>query len=187
MKKPRALKIKPGANDAALVPYPEVRDRFLSRLPDDETKRLDTYVAVGRFVVDRWMAEELDRLDGAPLDEHACWERWDQCSEKHLRDLRFEASSLLKGQIAKGRVGAFVADWLSRIEPLASFFKGLSWVWWEAVRGFVGAVGLLVFGLMVAWLLPGIARSIRSAVDDSLPVTTRPADLKDAAGNTGNN
>jgi len=120
------------------------------------------------------MAEELDRVDGQPLDEQACWDRWDQCSEKHLRDLRTEASQLLDRELRKGRLGAFLRDWAKRFEPMRSLFSVLSWIWWEAIRGFVGAIGLLIFGLMIAWLAPGIARSIRSAVNDSLPAETRP-------------
>jgi len=162
-------------NDAAIVPYHEIRDRFLARDPDDDADRLDLYVEIGRFVHDRWLAEELDREQGKPFDEHACWDRWDQCTEKHLRDLRTEASKLVEDELKKGRTLAFVGDWLARWEPLRSASSVVSWVWWEALRGFVGALGLLAFGLLIVWLMPNVAKSIRSAVNDNLPVETRPS------------
>jgi hypothetical protein len=174
-KRPRRPKPRAGANDAKMVPYPDIRDRFLARLEDDDASRLESYVAIGRFIVDRWLAEELTRPDGQQLDEQGCWELWDQCSEKHLRDLRTEAAQLLAKELRKGRLFAFVRDWGGRMEPLKSVFSVLSWVWWEALRGFVGAIGILLFGLAIVWLRPGIARSLRSLVNDSLPADTQPA------------
>jgi hypothetical protein len=172
----RAQKTRIKSNDAALVPYPEIRDRFLARMPDDDNAALlEQYVAIGRFVVDRWSAEELDRMDGEPLDEAACWDRWDQCSEKHLRDLRTEAKQLLDSQMREHRAGAFIRAWARRSEPMRGIIAGLSWFAKEAMRGFVAGVGLLLFGLMIAWLAPSITRAVRSAVDEALPHDTRPA------------
>jgi hypothetical protein len=165
--------MRAGANDAKLVPYQEIRDRFLSRI-DDEPSRLESYVAIGRFVTDRWMAEELKRAPGAPLDEHACWDDWDKCTEKHLRDLRTEASQLLKAQLKKGRHTALVDDWVRRAEPVRWLLRGISWFARTAFDGFVGGIGLLIFGLLIVWLMPQIAKSIRSTVNDNLPSDTRP-------------
>lgn len=172
----RTPKKRVKSNDAALVPYPEIRDRFLARIPeDDDAGLLEQYVAIGRFVLDRWFAEELDRVNGQPLDEAACWDRWDQCSEKNLRDLRTEAHQLLDAQMQKHRAGAFMQTWARRSEPMRDLIKGVSWFSKESVRGFVHGVGLLAFGLLIAWLAPAITRAVRSAVDEALPHDTRPA------------
>jgi hypothetical protein len=42
------------------------------------------------------------------------------------------------------------------------------------LEGFVGGIGLIILGLLVAWLNPHIVKSIRSAVDDALPAATAP-------------
>lgn len=146
-------------------------------MPQDDAGWLDRYVAVGVFVVDRWLAEELDRIEGQPLDEQACWARWDQCSEKHLRDLRTEASQLVAEEITQRRLRTLAEEWLHRIEPGKNIISGLSWLFMEAFRGFIGGIGLLIFGLLIVWAAPRIARSVRSAVDDTLPASTRPSDF----------
>lgn len=174
MKKPKPLKRPRGSDDAKLVPYPEARDRFLARLGDTDAALLESYAAVGRFVVDRWLAEELKRPDGQDLDEQACWDVWDQCTEKHLRDLRTEAQQLLQSELKKGRVSAYVADWGRRAEPVRWLMTGLSWLARETAKGFVGAIGILLFGLLIVWLAPHIAKSIRSTINDNLPAETRP-------------
>jgi hypothetical protein len=186
LKKPRS-KTRAGANDAKLVPYQEIRDRFLARLKDDDASRLDSYVSVGRFVVDRWMAEELKREPNQPLDEHACWDDWDQCSEKHLRDLRTEATKLLASEMKKWRHTTLIQDWAHRAEPVRWLLTSLSWFARKAFEGFVGGIGLLLFGLLIVWLMPQIAKSIRSTVNDNLPAETRPDSTADNMSAIGNN
>ncbi|MDB5726719.1 MAG: hypothetical protein JWQ16_3473 [Novosphingobium sp.] len=168
-----------------LVSYLDIRDRFLARLPDEEQNRRDTldiYVSVGRFVVDRWLAEEIDRPDGGQLNEQASWGRWDQCTEKHLRDLRSEAVGMLNVEVQKGPVFGFVRAAFQRLDALKTFAVVVAWTAKEAVRGFVGAIGLLIFGLLLVWLAPHVAKVLRSTADDALPADTRPAD---EAGNHG--
>lgn len=183
MKKPRKRNQRT-ANDAALVEYQQVRDRFLARIPERDSEQLEHYVAIGYFVLDRWMAEELDRVPGQPLDEQACWDRWDQCSEKHIRDMRTEAKELVEREVSRRRVRSLLGDWGRKAEPVRGFASVLSWTGMEMLRGFVGAIGLLLFGLLFVWLAPSVVKSVRGAIDDSLPAETRPTDGNTSGGNS---
>jgi hypothetical protein len=131
-------------------------------------------MAVGRFVEDRWLAEERMRKPGEALDEDASWNLWDECSEKHLRGLRTEAAELLQCEIRSRRARSLAAEFWQKVEPLNAAAKVLAWIVIEAARGFVAAIGLVAFGLLIVWAAPKVAKSVRAAVDDNLPADTRP-------------
>jgi hypothetical protein len=149
------------------VPYPEIRDRFLAA--SERTNRVAWLIEVGRFVEDRWLAEEEARPAGEPLDEEASWDLWDSCTEKYLRDLRTEARTLLKQELHRGRLAALAKKWWTNVEPLQAFFRALRWVLAQIGKTIVGAIGLLAFTLFVLWLFPGLVQTARSTLDRLLP------------------
>lgn len=167
---------QPQTNDSAPVSYLEARDRFLSRFPKkpSEEKLLRYYAEVGRYVLDRWHAEERDRPDGQPFNEAETDCRWDECTEKHLRDLSIEVVTAHTMAIRQARIRSLVAEVLSSVRPISGFLRFANWVVMESVRGFVGAIGILAFGLLLVWLAPPLTRTIRSVVDDLAPEATRP-------------
>ena len=79
----------PTAAEQAKVSYLDVRDQFLAI--SNEGEYAEWLAKVGRYVHDRWLAEELTRTPGQPLDEEACKHLWDECSRKNLTDLQGEA------------------------------------------------------------------------------------------------
>jgi hypothetical protein len=168
----------PSSADAARVKYPIIRDRFLAAA--GSTDRVEWLLAVGRFIEDRWLAEanwlaERRQTDpAAELDEDATWDLWDECSEKQLRDLRTEAAELMQCEIRRRRALALLAELRAKSDPLRTIARCAAWVVKEAVRGFVGAIGIVLMGLLIVWASPKIAKFVRSAVDDNLPAETRP-------------
>jgi hypothetical protein len=155
------------ARDHTLVSYQEVRDRFLSRL--DETDDVQWLVEVGSFVRDRWLAEENVLGPNEPLDEEKTWSLWDQCSEGHLRDLRAEAELEVQAYIKRRRVKAFISSVVEQTKPVHDILKILAWLMVQVFGGFVGAVGLLLFGILLSILFPGVVHQVRSTVTDVLP------------------
>lgn len=163
---------RPSAKDARAVPYPEVRDRFLTA--SQRTSRVAWLVEVGRFVEDRWLAEEAARCPGQPLDEEACWDLWDQCSEKYLRDLRTEARTLLQGELRRRRIAALVANWRGNAQPLKMASAAAAWVFAQWGKAVAGAIGVILFGWLMISLFPSLVYSFRSSVDKLLlPETSR--------------
>ena len=59
---------------------------------------------------------------------------------------------------------------------MSSLIGALSWTVRETFKGFVGAIGILLFGLIIVWLAPHITKAVRAAADDALPADTRPGD-----------
>ena len=57
---------RPNPQEQAKVPYSQIRDRFLTSYND--TDDVEWLIEVGRYVQDRWMAEELSRTVGQPWD-----------------------------------------------------------------------------------------------------------------------
>jgi hypothetical protein len=148
------------------------RDRFLTRFPKAEDDLIRYYADIGRYVLDRWQAEELERDEGRPLDEAKTDCRWDECSEKHLRDLSTEVGIAYQQHLRRARVAALVGTWWADFKPVHGAIKFLVWVISEGVRGFVGAVGILVIGLIILNMAPSIGKAVRSALDDAFPAET---------------
>jgi hypothetical protein len=155
------------------LPYPEVRERLLAVYEDSE--EVEWLVQVGAFVRDRWLAEENARGDAQILDEQAHWDLWDECTEGGLRDLQYKAVKDLKAYRAKS-LAAFLQEYVPRrLQPIAWAVNGLSWICLQAWRGFVSGIGLVILGLLLAWLQPQIVKTVRGAVDKMLPEGTSPA------------
>ena len=163
---------RPSVDDFHRLPYPKIRDRFLSSL--DEADEVEWLIEVGSFVRDRWLAEEASRPAGEELDEHELWDVWDDCSEGHLRELRVKALIQLQSYLNAGRVRAVVLKIRKAIRPLESLLSAGAWLAWEVWRGFVGGVGLLILGLLFVWAEPHVAKSVRKTMDEVLPVATQP-------------
>ncbi|HEY5289796.1 MAG TPA: hypothetical protein VIJ59_07155 [Caulobacteraceae bacterium] len=155
----------PTAAEQAKVSYLDVRDQFLAI--SNEGEYAEWLAKVGRYVHDRWLAEELTRTPGQPLDEEACKHLWDECSRKNLTDLQGEALvnltdyrqrkvlASLGGLLTRGgrRVPVAVAGWTLR----------------TMLEGFVGGIGLIVLGLLFVLLAPKLADDIRGTLHDVLP------------------
>ncbi len=155
------------AKDHSLAKYQEVRERFLSTL--DKTDDLQWLVEVGSFVRDRWQAEENERAPNAPLDEEKSWHLWDECSEGHLRELRANAELEVKAYLKRRRARAFISSVVEQTKPVHDILKIAAWLLTEIVRGFVGALGLLLFGFILVVFFPGVVHLLRSTLIDMLP------------------
>jgi hypothetical protein len=131
-------------------------------------------VEVGLFVQSCWLREENARVPGEPLDEDALWEYWDKCSEKELRDLRTQARLLVQNKLQERRTRAFVETFRKNIQPARDLIRFGSWFAKEVLRGFVGALGIVLMGLLFVWLAPNITKALRNTVDDMLPHHTQP-------------
>jgi hypothetical protein len=151
-----------------------LRDRLLAA--SEETDRIAWLVEVGRFVEDRWLAEEQARRPGEALDEDELWDLWDECSEKYLRDLRTEARELLREELRKRRARAFASERLSAIEPISAVASGIAWVFGQMFRAVVGAIGVVAFGLLLVTLYPRLVQSIHSTFDRAFPPPHAEAD-----------
>lgn len=161
--------------DHERLEYPTIRDQFLAsyREAKDEAVWL---VEVGKFVQHCWLAEEHERHKSgtSELDEIKLWHCWDQCSQGQLEDIRTKAALALDEHARKVAVQSLLRTTASRIKPIGWLVQSLSWVSKEVVRGFVGGVGLILLGLLFVWVAPHLAKCIRHALDEALPVSTQP-------------
>lgn len=174
-RRPKGSPKPPSAKDSVPVPYSVARDRMLARFPKSDDDLIPYYADIGRYVLDRWQAEERDRPEGAPFDEAATDARWDEITEKQLRDLSTEVGVAYQEHIRHKRARAFVAQWYSRISPVARICRAIAWLFMESFRGFLGAIGVLLFGYLLLSMYPSVVRSVRGVLDDALPTETRPA------------
>lgn len=149
------------AEDHTVVAYPVIRDRFLGSA--DKTDEIEWLVAVGRFVQDRWLAEENEC--GGKFDEEVAWDVWDKCTEKQLRDLRSEAGAALKEYVDQKSLTALGAWWKAKADPVRGLLNGLKWTLEQSLRAVVGAVALIVVGLLVVWLAPGLVKRAHGTLD----------------------
>lgn len=160
----------PSPNDHRAVPYPIVRDRFLSRI-DEATgaTAAELYVEVGRFVVDRWTAEEHQRIPSQPLDEQVSWALWDECTEKDLRKLRAEGVEHLQLYAEEQPARAF-GRWLKRkVRPVELMVSAFGWIATEMFKGFVGGLGLVALGYLLVWAYPSTSKLLHEVVDHIAP------------------
>lgn len=131
-------------------------------------------MAVGRFVQDRWLAEEATRKDGEDLDEHACWPLWDQCTEKQIRDLRSEAGIALKAYVIRNGLIA-IADYAGRtFKPIKALLVAMNWIFWQFLRGIVSGIAIILLGMALAAMFPDIVKRARGTADALLPAATQP-------------
>lgn len=162
---------KASPQDHAVVPYLKTRDRFLEAA--DKTDHIEWLVAVGRFVQDRWLAEEATRKDGEDLDEHGCWPLWDQCTEKQIRDLRSEAGIALKAYVKRNGLIA-ITDYAARtFKPVKALLVALNWIFWQFLRGIVSGIAIILLGMALAAMFPDVVKRARGMADSLLPEATR--------------
>lgn len=149
-----------------VVPYQNVRDRFLAEA--DTLSEVEWLVAVGRFVQDRWLAEEQQR-EGKELDEQATWQLWDECTEKQLRNLRTEAGTALRAHVTS-HWGQALRDMARKnLKPARAFIAIMIYVGQTLVAGFIGGVGLIALGLVIVKGAPWLAVAIKSALEVTPP------------------
>jgi hypothetical protein len=147
-----------------------VRDRLLTAY--EQTDEAEWLVQVGRFVQHCWLAEEAARNGGA-FDEMKLWDEWDKCDEAKLRALRSEALVILRDYTRKQHR----QRWAALFDAAKERMRPSRWVGWhlsELYRGFLGGVGIVTFGLLIAIGWPQVVRAVRSAVNDLLPAATQP-------------
>lgn len=166
---------RPTSEDHNKVTYKEARDRFLTRLDEDNLDDILWLVEVGRYVQHYWLAEEAARQNATDEEEFNDREGkyldlWDEGNEKTFRDLRTEAGVKLARYWRNKRAIATV-EWAARLPP---WLHGIGWLSKEAFRGFVGGIGLIALGLLIVTVAPRLATSLRTIVDDALPTDTRP-------------
>jgi hypothetical protein len=164
----------PSPGNGKRIPYDVIRDRFLAKPPKTAEQDLLYFTEIGLFVFDRWQQIANDHNDGDTIDESACDHRWDECTEKDLREFKTRATDTVKAEIKRRRALAFVQSWMAKFDSISGIAKVISWFLMEAVRGFVGAIGILIFGLLFLYLSPTVSKAFRAAIDDIAPQETRP-------------
>ena len=162
------------ATDRMRLKYEEIRDRFIAEPPATNEEALDYFVRLGMYIYGRWEAIGADTPDGQRMDEDGS-KRWDECTDGEFDEIRSRAAQLIDSEVARRRIKALFAA-LFR-EPWGSIVKGISWAFMRAWEHFVGAFGLVAFGLLLVWAFPHIVKDIRSAINQALPQETRPTDL----------
>lgn len=159
-----------GRGGSNRVTYDQIRERFLAELPRGSSEELEYFTRLGMYIFFRWEAIEDDVEDGKPFDDTSS--RWDECTEREYDRIKADAQRLVRDGIAQ-RWLLILIDWV-RHNPVGRFVAAVRWCWMRALEHFVGAVGLLLFGLLIVWLAPHLAKEIRSAVDELSPQETRP-------------
>lgn len=161
---------RPGPGDHTRVAYLDVRDRFLTSWNDQKEHEVEWLVAVGRFVQDRWIAEDDAFVSNGDGDGEPDYDAlWDLCDEKQLRDLRIEAADKLRSYLTEEGTRAAVSALARQFDPLRSLSRVVAWVGWEMLKGLVGGVGLIILGLLLVWLAPQFLAALREHVQQALP------------------
>jgi hypothetical protein len=153
------------------LPYEKVRDRFVAEEPQNDREALEYLVRLGLYITSRWEAIASDDPAGAIINEDAS-PRWDECTQREYEKLTSEAQDLIAREVAKQRVRALFAAMLK--EPWDTIAGMAGWVFMRAWEHFVGAIGLLLFGLLLVWAFPHFVKQMRSAFDETLPQQTSP-------------
>jgi len=146
----------------------------LANLPEDDERALQYFAEIGTFVFTRWQQIAADFPTNGEIDEVASDHRWDDCTETDLQAQRQQTEYLIKNALRQGRWTALFQELGTKFDGLTSIVQALSWVFMEALRGFVGTIGIVVFGLIFLWLAPGVVKSVRTAFDEVAPAETRP-------------
>ena len=132
------------------------------------------FIEIGLFVFDRWQQIADDHADGAEIDESACDQRWDECTEQNLGEFKRRANEMVRAEVKRQRAIAFVQQWVAKLAPVSDIAKAANWVFMEAFRGFIGAIGILIFGLLFLYVAPSASKAFRTIIDDIAPRETRP-------------
>lgn len=131
------------------------------------------------FVFYRWQQIASDAGD-LPPDEAKSAGRWDECTDRDLRDYKAKARQLIGDEIGRLRALAFIQSVWKKLDSLTTLARAVAWTGRTVGEHFVGAIGLLLFGLLFVWALPHFTKDLRSTVDILLPQDTRPENAKAA-------
>lgn len=155
--------------------YPTIRDRFLASHRDGKDQAL-LLIEVGRYVQHCWLAEEHERSQkpGSELAEVDLFHLWDQCNEVQFEDICVKAREELAEYTRRQTAAVFRTAVRRRLKPVKWLISLVLFVLKEAASGFVGAIGLLVFGAMLLLLQPQMVKDLRQLLDNILPATTQP-------------
>ena len=164
----------PGGASTKRLPYDHIRDQFLAEIPLTAEEELHYFTRIGMFVFDRWQAIADDHPDNTPIDEAAHDARWDECTQRQLDGIRKEARALIAKEVGRQRALAFAKRWAGSLKDIRWLWKGTSWIVWRMWEAFIGAVGLVLFGIMMISLAPSLRQEIRSEVDRWFPLDEPP-------------
>lgn len=175
MKKPRRKGrkqkvLRPSPQDHAPVDYLTVRDGFIATHRDDNA--VEWMVEVGRFVLDRWLAEERLRKEGEPFNEQEGWPEWDKCTQKQLVELKADARLQLEEYVARQRaehVRDFIYLCIEKVPGTAGRFIGKG-----ILNALISTATLIIVGALFLWLGPEFIKMARGRVDLLLPASTVP-------------
>ena len=153
------------------ISYDDARIRFLAKVPRGGKEELEYFTRLGMFIFFRWQAIQDDATaTSRPFDDNSV--RWDECSLREYANIQADARELIKSEVSR-RCLANVAKWLLR-EKLGKISRNAGWVGMTIWEHFVGAFGLLLFGLLFVLAKPYVAREIREAFNELLPEQTSP-------------
>jgi len=161
--------------------YDEIRDRFLAQPPEGAEEELQYFTRLGMYIFSRWEAIADDVKRGQPFDDNST--RWDECTERDYEKISADAENLVTKEVRRQSLKA-IAAWFNK-DKLGRLLKGLGWAGMTVWEHFVGALGLLLFGLLIVALSPHIAKEVRAAFDELLPERTSPNSLPPCAPANG--
>ena len=164
----------------ARLSYEDVRDGFLKSPPKTAADELRYFTEIGMFVFYRWQSIASDHGEGEPIDEAAWDHRWNECTVGELKAIKSDAKKLVGDEMDRARAIALLKAIGQRIEPLRSIARGCAWTFWRVWEHFIGAIGLLAFGLLLVWIAPHVPKTLRATADEILPEDTRPAESGNA-------
>jgi hypothetical protein len=156
------------------VPYKDVRDQFLATA---DTKRSNAdeaayFAQIGLFVFDRWQQIAADYGDGEDIDEEKSDARWDECTSKDVDGYRQQAATLIQNVAEKDGASAFLRTLWKNHMGWMVLLNTLAWIAKTVAAAIVGAIGLILFGTLLLSLAPTLAQSVRSTLDDFIPLAT---------------
>lgn len=133
-------------------------------------------VEVGRYVQHCWLAEEHERQKNPEkgLAETDLFHLWDQCNEVQFEDICVKAREELAAYSQRQTATVIRTAIRRRIKPLKWLTSTVVFVLRESASGFVGGIGLLIFGTLLLLMQPQMVKALRGVLDDLLPAATQP-------------
>lgn len=137
-------------------------------------------IEVGRYVQHCWLAEEHERRENPDknLTEIELFHLWDQCNEVQFDDICAKARAELDDYTRRRTATVFRAALRRRLKPIRWLTTLIVFFLRESAAGFVGAIGLLLFGTLLLLLQPKMVKELRQLLDNLLPVATQPARIE---------
>lgn len=136
--------------------YDLIRDYILSQQPNRDVDYLLYYTWIGAFMFERLQAEELARPDGKPWAYDHTAHVWNECSIYQLEQLHEKIRAAYSQEVQRRRVQTVRRQLAGAMKPLLTVTKGIAWFMRAMAEGFVGAIGILLFALLLRALMPEV-------------------------------